>query len=124
VDNDHRPHECPWDKSKTYPGLCQFIAETRPGYNKEEIDERIHLDFRPYITIIEEPALAISSTVIRSRIKTNQPIDAMDQKRLWNIFIDQVCTLETNLKNNHNLYWKVLVDFVQPKYSGSFGSRV
>jgi len=23
-----------WDKSKTYPGLCQFIAATRPVYQK------------------------------------------------------------------------------------------
>jgi len=69
-----------WDKSKTYPGLCQFIAATRPGYRKEAIEERIPRDFRPYITIIEEPELSISSTEIRHRVKTNQPIDRMVPK--------------------------------------------
>jgi nicotinate (nicotinamide) nucleotide adenylyltransferase len=69
-----------WDKAKTYPGLCRFIAATRPGYQKEEIEGKIPHEFRPYITIIEEPALSISSTEIRNRIKTNQPIDGMVPK--------------------------------------------
>jgi nicotinate-nucleotide adenylyltransferase len=69
-----------WDKSKTYPGLCNFIAAARPGYNREEIEKRIPHDFRPYITIIEEPALSISSTEIRNRVKTAQPIDKMVPK--------------------------------------------
>ncbi len=69
-----------WDKSKTYPGLCNFIAAARPGYNREKIEERIPHDFRPYVTIIEEPALSISSTEIRNRVKTAQPIDKMVPK--------------------------------------------
>jgi nicotinate-nucleotide adenylyltransferase len=69
-----------WDKSKTYPGLCQFVAATRPGYQKPEIEKRIPHDFRPYVTIIEEPALSISSTEIRHRVKTDQSIDTMVPK--------------------------------------------
>ena len=69
-----------WDKSKTYPGLCNFIAAARPGYQRQEIEERIPHDFWPYITIIEEPALSISSTEIRHRVKTDQPIDKMVPK--------------------------------------------
>ena len=69
-----------WDKSRTYPGLCRFIAATRPGYKREEIEERIPDDFRPYVTIIEEPALSISSTEIRHRIKTDQSIEQMVPK--------------------------------------------
>jgi len=69
-----------WDKSKTYPGLCHFIAAARPGYNREEIEKRIPHAFRPYVTIIEEPELSISSTEIRHRVKTDQPIDNMVPK--------------------------------------------
>jgi nicotinate-nucleotide adenylyltransferase len=69
-----------WDKSKTYPGLCNFIAAARPGYNREEIEERIPHDFRPYVTIIEEPSLSISSTEIRHRVKTDQPINNLVPK--------------------------------------------
>jgi len=66
-----------WDRSRTYPGLCQFIAATRPGYNREEIEKSIPVDFLPYITILEEPRLSISSTEIRSRVKAQKPIDEM-----------------------------------------------
>jgi nicotinate-nucleotide adenylyltransferase len=73
-----------WDKAKTYPGICRFIAATRPGYQKKEIEEKIPSNFRPYVTIIEEPALSISSTEIRNRIKTNRPIDTMVPKEVIN----------------------------------------
>ena len=66
-----------WDRSRTYPGLCQFIAATRPGYNREEIEKSVPVDFLPYITILEEPRLSISSTEIRSRVKAQKPIDEM-----------------------------------------------
>ena len=66
-----------WDRARTYPGLCQFIAATRPGYNQEEIEKNIPVDFLPYITILEEPRLSISSTEIRSRVKAQKPIDEM-----------------------------------------------
>jgi nicotinate-nucleotide adenylyltransferase len=69
-----------WDKSKTYPGLCNFIAAARPGYQRKEIEERIPDNFRPYVTIIEEPSLSISSTEIRQRVKTDQSIDNMVPK--------------------------------------------
>ena len=63
------------DRSRTYPGICQFIAAARPGYNRKAIEKSIPPDLKPFITIIEEPALAISSTEIRARIKNHQPID-------------------------------------------------
>ena len=66
-----------WDRARTYPGLCQFIAATRPGYNREEIGKRIPSEFVPYITIMEEPRLSISSTTTRSRVKAHQSIDEM-----------------------------------------------
>jgi len=69
-----------WGRARTYPGLCQFIAATRPGYNREKIKKRIPDDFLPYITIIEEPGLSISSTEIRSRVKAEKTIDNMVPK--------------------------------------------
>jgi nicotinate-nucleotide adenylyltransferase len=66
-----------WDKAKTYPGLCYFIAAARPGYQKELVEKRIPADYHPYITILEEPSLSISSTEIRMRVNNNQSIDGM-----------------------------------------------
>ena len=66
-----------WDKAKTYPGLCYFIAAARPGYQKELVEARIPDNYLPYITILEEPSLSISSTEIRMRVNSNQSIDGM-----------------------------------------------
>jgi nicotinate-nucleotide adenylyltransferase len=66
-----------WDKARTYPGLCYFIATTRPGFNRSAIEKEIPKDFLPYITINEMQALSVSSTDIRNRVRTNQSIDGM-----------------------------------------------
>jgi nicotinate-nucleotide adenylyltransferase len=69
-----------WHRARTYPNLCQFVAVTRPGYDEGEIESKIPDDFRPYITILEEPSLSISSTEIRHRVKTGQSIEDMVPK--------------------------------------------
>ena len=69
-----------WDRARTYPGLCNFIAATRPGYNRKEIEKNVPVDFLPYITILEEPSLSISSKEIRSRVRAQKPIDDMVPK--------------------------------------------
>ena len=66
-----------WEKAKTYPGLCHFIAAARPGYKKEILEGSIPEGYLPYITILEEPSLAISSTEIRECLLNNQSIDKM-----------------------------------------------
>ncbi|MDY6932799.1 MAG: nicotinate-nucleotide adenylyltransferase [Spirochaetota bacterium] len=66
-----------WDKARTYPGICNFIAATRPGYDEIEIGNKIPDIFKPFITIIEVPLLAISSTEIRLRIKSDKSIAGM-----------------------------------------------
>jgi len=76
-----------WDRARTYPGLCQFVAATRPGYDKGEIERKIPDDFRPYVTILEEPALSVSSTKIRHRVKTGQSIEDMVPKAV----MDYIC---------------------------------
>ena len=78
-----------WDRARTYPGLCQFIAATRPGYNREGIGKRIPSEFAPYITIMEEPRLSISSTAIRTRVKAQQSIDEMVPEDVRNYIISR-----------------------------------
>ncbi len=68
------------DTDKIYD-LCSFIAATRPGYCLKRFKE-LHLlpeneylnGKKPRIYFMEIPALAISSTDIRQRIKGRRPI--------------------------------------------------
>lgn len=72
-----------WKNTEEIITLCKFIAATRPGYNLSRIEELRKKLFgdnknsklrKDGISIMEIPALAISSTDIRERIKTNRPI--------------------------------------------------
>jgi nicotinate-nucleotide adenylyltransferase len=70
-----------WKDADKLVKLTEFIAATRPGYslNKfkklhvlpedEELDES-----RPKVSVMEIPALAISSTDIRNRVREGRPI--------------------------------------------------
>lgn len=57
--------------------ICKFIGATRPGvdenYLREKIDALVS-EYKADITITQVPALAISSTDIRRRIKYNSSI--------------------------------------------------
>jgi len=72
-----------WKNTGEIITMCKFIAATRPGYNLSRIEELKKKLFgtnanskiaKDSISIMEIPALAISSTDIRERIKTNRPI--------------------------------------------------
>jgi nicotinate-nucleotide adenylyltransferase len=72
-----------WKNPEEIITMCKFIAATRPGYNLSRIEELkkklfgIHVNpqvIKDSISIMEIPALAISSTDIRDRIKTGRPI--------------------------------------------------
>jgi nicotinate-nucleotide adenylyltransferase len=76
-----------WDKARTYPGLCYFIATTRPGFNEKAIKKEIPEGFLPFILINEMPALSISSTDIKHRIRTSQSIDGMVPKEVQKYMI-------------------------------------
>jgi nicotinate-nucleotide adenylyltransferase len=57
--------------------LCKFIGVTRPGYSFDNLGEKIpglSADYINKIHIMEVPALAISSTDIRGRIRSGRPI--------------------------------------------------
>lgn len=61
-----------WHKADNLPELTKFIAVSRPGYKLEM--EKIDPCFRRCTYFVEVPALAISSTEIRKRIKRGQTI--------------------------------------------------
>ena len=65
------------ERSKTYPGLCSFIATTRPGFHFESLMQHVPGAYRPYIHINEMPAISISSSDIRERVRAGLPIDGM-----------------------------------------------
>jgi len=54
-----------WYKKDELLKMCQFVAATRPGYNLN----KLHQNFKKVLHVMEIPALAISSTDIRDRIK-------------------------------------------------------
>lgn len=54
---------------------CSFIAATRPGYDLEKFREVLHREkLGPRVHFMEIPALAISSTYIRERVKQGKSI--------------------------------------------------
>lgn len=64
-----------WRDAETIADMATFIAVTRPGYDldaarraHEEAETRFRIEY------IEVPALAISSTDIRERVRTRRPI--------------------------------------------------
>jgi nicotinate-nucleotide adenylyltransferase len=62
-----------WKDSERLADACTFIAATRPGYDLAPLGERAgagHLVVEP----MEVPALAISSTDIRSRLASRRPV--------------------------------------------------
>ncbi len=65
-----------WKDANEFEDLCTFIAATRPGYDLEAA-RKTHADAlsRLRIEFIEVPALAISSTDIRRRVKEGRPIE-------------------------------------------------
>lgn len=62
-----------WKDHEELFGLAHFIAATRPGYDIAEFEGQAP-DSRPEITVMNIPALAISSTDIRARVAAGRPI--------------------------------------------------
>jgi nicotinate-nucleotide adenylyltransferase len=61
-----------WKDPDELFGLAHFIAATRPGYDIASIASEALI--RPEISVMHIPALAISSTDIRARVKEGHPI--------------------------------------------------
>lgn len=66
-----------WYRTEELLRLCEFIAASRPGYTLDREDwqnSRIGRAYRDRIHLLEIPALAISSTEIRWRVRHGKPI--------------------------------------------------
>lgn len=59
-----------WKKAKELPTLCEFIAASRPGFRLK----RLPAQYQKHTHLVEVPALAISSTDIRKRLKKGETI--------------------------------------------------
>ncbi|MDD4334933.1 MAG: nicotinate-nucleotide adenylyltransferase [Desulfotomaculaceae bacterium] len=66
-----------WKDSDILLSMCNFVAATRPGYCLKELNEKLDSfpnSFKQNISYMEVPALAISSTDIRQRVREGKPI--------------------------------------------------
>lgn len=66
-----------WERSPDLLGLCEFIAATRPGFDLDlDVLRRHNCTGRSLVNVhvMAIPALAISSTDIRARVRTRRPI--------------------------------------------------
>jgi nicotinate-nucleotide adenylyltransferase len=66
-----------WEQSAELLRLCQFIAATRPGFALDlETLRRSNATGRPLenVHVMTIPAMAISSTDIRARVRSGRPI--------------------------------------------------
>ena len=61
-----------WKDADRFVGLCTFIAATRPGYEAALFAGAT--ESPPSVEYMEVPALAISSSDIRERVRTRRPI--------------------------------------------------
>jgi len=62
-----------WKDPEEVLSLAHFIAATRPGYDLAAF-EAAAPTAHPKVTVMEVPALAISSTDVRHRVKEGRPI--------------------------------------------------
>ena len=62
-----------WHNAEKLVDLCSFIAATRPGYHLTDV-RRLPPNFLNKIEMMQVPALSISSTDIRRRIRAGEPI--------------------------------------------------
>ena len=66
-----------WKNVGELLGLANFIAATRPGLDTDYVDDKINelqANYDAYIRRVNVPALAISSTDIRNKVKEHQSI--------------------------------------------------
>lgn len=66
-----------WKAPEELLQLCTFVAVTRPGYNKQELLDKVtslRAQFKSSIRFLEVPALAISSSDIRKRVEVGRSI--------------------------------------------------
>ncbi|MBE3583272.1 MAG: nicotinate-nucleotide adenylyltransferase [Limnochordaceae bacterium] len=66
-----------WKNPEELLRLCTFVAATRPGYDLSRLEQQLGDLYRRHkdrIKVVEVPAMAISSTDIRQRVRLGRPI--------------------------------------------------
>lgn len=66
-----------WKDPQLILSMATFVAAARPGYPKERLEEilsRLPREWRSRIVYLEIPALAISSSDLRDRVRRGRPI--------------------------------------------------
>jgi nicotinate-nucleotide adenylyltransferase len=63
-----------WREHGEIARLARFIAATRPGYSLDRLQDAISGGHLPAVEVMEIPALAISSSDIRQRVRDGRPI--------------------------------------------------
>lgn len=63
-----------WREPEAVLREARFIAATRPGYDLERLEKELPAGLEDRVTVMEIPALAISSTDIRRRAREGRPI--------------------------------------------------
>ncbi len=63
-----------WKDPDEVLSLAHFIAATRPGYDLTHLESEAAMSGHPKVTVMNIPALAISSTDVRARVKDGRPI--------------------------------------------------
>lgn len=69
-----------WKEPEKLFKMCEIVAVTRPGYNKEQLYlevEQIRKDYNGKIRFFEAPSFDISSSSIRQRVNTGDTIKYM-----------------------------------------------
>ncbi|HEY2802403.1 MAG TPA: nicotinate-nucleotide adenylyltransferase [Actinomycetota bacterium] len=62
-----------WKDAEDVLELAHFIAATRPGYDIASFEQE-EATRHPHVNVMQVPALAISSTDVRRRVKEGRPI--------------------------------------------------
>lgn len=60
-----------WEAADECLRLADFVAATRPGYDLQALDRH---GLRDRVTVLDVPALAISSSDVRARFATGRPV--------------------------------------------------
>ncbi|SRR6266498_338380 len=63
-----------WKDPEEVLGEARFIAATRPGYDLDRLEKELPEGFGDRVHVLEIPALAISSTDVRRRVRERLPV--------------------------------------------------
>lgn len=63
-----------WKEPERVLAEARFIAATRPGYDLDRLEKELPAGLEDRVTIMEIPALAISSTDVRRRAREGRPL--------------------------------------------------